>query len=155
MELLHLLKIKFQKPTCLVFHINRFEKLKDFYKPDFNALIKNIDILGFRNITAKENFESLYGNHFQTFIAASGVSKSFIEIGAKYHKTISQVTKFIYVGFLIERKHPVEVFQALCYSYEKDPFEMTYIGSGKEKIRIEEIYNSKECNGKLTWFYWI
>ena len=56
MEILYELKHKYHKPTCLVFHNNRFG-LKEKYGESYQRFLKGLDIIGFRNIGAKTDFE--------------------------------------------------------------------------------------------------
>ena len=59
LELLYMLKCKYDKPTCLVFHDNVFTSLSKKYGNDLKCLIDSLDIIGFRNETAKNNYEIL------------------------------------------------------------------------------------------------
>lgn len=151
LELLYMLKSQYRRPTCLVFHDNKFEGLQRFYAPNFKSYIENVDILGFRNETAMKNFAKLYGEPQRSFICASGVSKPFIEAGKNNEKTFGGIKSYVYVGALIERKHPVEVVSALCESYKDAPFEMIFIGDGKEKNNILETFNNTKSGGELNF----
>lgn len=151
LELLNLLKQHFHLPTCLVFHSNDFYYLNKLYSSDVKALINDIDLIGFRNITAQKNFEHIYGRTENTFIAASGVSKPFIEAGKLSDKSFSNISKFIYVGALMKRKFPIAFVEALSYAYKSEPFEITYIGNGAEKQNIQEAYNRLSCKGKIIF----
>lgn len=151
LELLYMLKSQYRRPTCLVFHDNKFEGLQRFYAPNFESYIENVDILGFRNVTAKKNFAKLYGEPQRFFICVSGVSKPFIEAGKNNRKTFGGIKSFVYVGALIERKHPVEVVSALCESYKDAPFEMIFIGDGKEKNNILETFSNTKSGGELNF----
>lgn len=151
LELLHALKEKYHRPTCLVYHSNRFSQLYNCYGKDTDAFVKDIDLVGFRNITAQANYEEQFGKPKHSFIAASGVSRPFIEAGRNDEKTISEVNSFVYVGGLINRKYPTTVITALSQAYQKDPFEITYIGEGDDKKQIQQRFDELGCKGKLTF----
>lgn len=151
LDILNLLKQQYHRPTCLVFHSNEFSYMYKLYAADTSTLLKNIDLIGFRNLTAQKNFESLYGKTRNAFIAASGVSKPFIDAGKLHDKSFSNITNFIYVGALMKRKYPISIVEALSRSYKDTPFEITYIGDGAEKQNIREAYKQLSCNGKLLF----
>jgi glycosyltransferase involved in cell wall biosynthesis len=151
LELLHLLKTKYHRPTCLVYHNNQFSHLFGCYGNDTETLIKDIDLVGFRNTTAQETYEKLFEKPTHSFIAASGVSKPFIEAGQTFEKEIKTVNKFVYVGALIHRKFPVTVIEALHQTFQDQPFEITYIGEGAEKKLVQQRFDGTGCKGKLTF----
>lgn len=151
LELLYALKEKYHRPTCLVYHSNQFSQLYNCYGKDTDVLVKDIDLVGFRSITAQANYEERFGKLKHLFIAASGVSRPFIEAGINDEKTINEVKSFVYVGALINRKYPSTVITALSQAYQKDPFEITYIGEGDDKKQIQQRFDELGCNGKLSF----
>jgi glycosyltransferase involved in cell wall biosynthesis len=151
LDLLHLLKAKYHRPICLVYHNNQFLQLMDCYGNEIMDLVNEVDLVGFRNITAQSAYEKLFGKPMRSFIAASGVSKPFIEAGETFDKDIKDVRRFLYVGTLINRKHPVAVVEALHHSFQQEQFEITYIGEGNEKNHVQQRFDELACNGKLTF----
>lgn len=151
LELLNLLKEKFKKPVCLVYHCNEFSYLSKLYGSRTELLVNGIDLVGFRNITAQLNYESLFGKPKHSFICASGVSRQFVEAGRHYTHPFGTVHKFTFVGGLISRKHPVAVIEALALSYKDEPFKITYIGDGNEKEHIQNVFDECHCAGNLTF----
>ena len=151
LQLLHLLKAKYNRPTCLVYHNNQFSKLYDCYGNDIEDLVKDIDLVGFRNITAQAAYEKQFGAPSRSFIAASGVSKPFIAAGQAFEKEIKEIKRFVYVGSLIHRKYPVTVIESLYQSFQQMPFEITYIGDGDDKKKIQQRFDDLKCNGTLTF----
>lgn len=149
LELLNLLKAKYNRPVCLVYHNNAFTHLNKTYDGDAEVLTRNIDLVGFRNITARNEYIKLYGIPANSFIAASGVSKPFIEAGRSFERKIDTISKFVFVGSLIGRKYPSSVIEALVKSYQKEPFEMVFIGEGNEKKHIQQVFNENSCAGTL------
>ena len=151
LELLHALKEKYHRPTCLVYHNNQFAQLYDRYKNDVEVLVKGIDLVGFRNNTAQTVYEKQFGRPTHSFIAASGVSSPFIEAGTHEEKEIKEVKHFVYIGALIKRKYPSTVITALSQAYKDASFEVTYIGEGDEKKQIQKRFNELGCKGKLSF----
>lgn len=151
LELLYSLKKEYNVPTCLVFHDNNLFRLADFYGKDFYTMTAALDLVGFRNQTAKNSYFKLIGKSTHSFIAASGVSSPFLEAGKGKGKTFERVDHFIYVGTLISRKYPTEIVEALSKSFGEDPFNMTYIGEGEERHHIEQTYEHLSCKGSLSF----
>ena len=150
LELLQLLKVKYNRPSCLVFHCNHFGHLINRYGRDTDVLLNVVDLVGFRNIPAQVSYESLFGRPAHSFVVPSGVSKPFIIAGEEFEKGISDVRKFIYVGSLVRRKNPVTVVESLSQSFGRDYFEITYVGEGDEQRRIQKRFKELGCNGVLT-----
>ena len=151
LDLLKLLKEKYHRPTCLVYHSNQFSQLCRCYGEDTEALVKDIDLVGFRNITALAAYEKIFGKPGRSFIAASGVSRPFIEAGKTFEKEIKKVEDFVYVGSLIHRKYPVTVIEALHQSYKQQPFSVTYIGEGDDIKMVQQRFDALGCRGRLTF----
>ena len=151
LELLQMLKAKYHRPTSLVYHDNRFTHLYGCYGEMTDGLVNDVDLVGFRNVTARAAYEKLFGKPASSFIAASGVSKAFIEAGRAFEREIKEVNRFVYVGALIRRKHPVTVIESLYQSYRQKPFEMTYIGEGDDRKLVQQRFDALGCNGKLTF----
>ncbi len=151
LELLHALKEKYHRPTCLVYHSNEFTQLCNCYGKEVDVLVKDIDLVGFRNITSQTAYERLFGKPRHSFIAASGVSRPFIEAGKNFEKEIETIKRFVYVGALINRKYPSTVITALSQAYQNEPFEITYIGEGDDKKQIQQRFDELRCKGKLTF----
>ena len=151
LELLFLLKERYHRPTCLVYHSNQFSQLYSCYGNGTVRLVKDINLVGFRNITAQADYEKQFGLAKRSFIAASGVSKPFIEAGKTFEKEIVEVDKFVYVGSLIHRKYPVTVIESLHQSFQQKPFEITYIGEGDDQKLVQQRFDDLHCKGRLTF----
>lgn len=151
LELLDVLKKEFGKKTCLVLHSNnpRFERL---YGETGIQMLNDLDAIGFRSMIAKRNYEKSYGSPEHSFIAASGVSESFIRAGIGINKIVEHpIQNFVFVGSLIERKYPSAVVTALSRVYPNGDFTMTYIGDGAERSNIEEEYQKLGRIGTLKF----
>lgn len=149
LELLDMLKKRFHKPTCLVFHSNDFN-IDAKYGEEGRRMLMNLDVIGFRSMIGQRNFEAKYGNPKHSFMASSGVSEAFLLAGNHVQKTVKQpIHNFVYVGSLIERKYPSLIVRALSEAYTDGDFSMTFIGDGAEKSVIEEEYLKTGSRGEL------
>ena len=151
LELLKLLKEKYGRPTCLVYHFNTFDNLFEIYGEETELLVRNVDLVGFRNITAQEEYERLFGTPRNSFICASGVSRPFIDAGNSMEHPIVCVKNYSFVGSLIKRKYPAAVVEALVKAYGDDSFNITFIGEGDEQKHISEIFADHQCKGRLIF----
>ena len=151
LELLHLLKESFHRPTCIVYHSNQFAQLFGLYGKETISLVNDIDLVGFRNTTAQADYERHFGKPSHSFIAASGVSRPFLEAGLCYAKDIRKVERFAYVGALISRKYPTIIISALSQSFPNEPFEITYVGEGDARQQIVHLFEKNKCQGKLVF----
>lgn len=148
LDVLPVLKSKYGVPTCLVLHNNEFF-LEKTYGKDLYGLLSQIDIIGFRNISAKLQFENKYGTIDKSFIAYSGVSDSFLKAGEGYMPDFSNgVQNYMYVGILLKRKYPAEILESLEHVYGDENFSLTYAGDGE--CRNEIIDTHKKHNNKGT-----
>lgn len=151
LEILCALKQKYGKPICLVLHSNKFD-FEGLYGSEARSLLAQLDVVGFRNKAAENDFVKKYGEPKKSFIAYSGVSEVFLNAGAENTKTFtSPVRNYIFVGSLINRKYPTEIVTALSRAYPEGIFSMTYIGDGADKARIEEEYKKQGEKGTLTF----
>ena len=150
LEVLHHLKAFFHKPTALVFHSNCFS-LEKTYREDTISLLKDLDVIGFRNNASQKDFENKYFVPKNTFIAYSGVSEVFLKAGEHFQKHFSDsMNQLIYVGLLINRKYPLNILTASTNVY-KDDFHLTYVGDGAEKATILSEYAANGKIGKIDF----
>lgn len=138
LEVLSELKKYYNVKNALVLHTNNYD-LESHYGVDLDSLISNIDVLGFRNKSALEDYKSKCINYKPTFIASSGVSPEFIEAGNCYRPDYSKpITSYVYVGSLIARKHPAAVVKSLNMVNPDVKTSVTFVGDGAEKTDIEQ-----------------
>lgn len=119
-------------PTCMVSH-GDFSKY-DVRFHNYKELISSYDLWGFRSEALKEKFETKYGKVKNSFMCYSGIPKDYIidNISRKY----VHVSKFVFIGELIERKKPVAILESLHRVFGETGFHLTYIGDGPEKKNI-------------------
>jgi len=151
LELLCALKKEFNKPACLVLHSNKFD-FERLYGEEATTMLRQMDVIGFRNIAAQRDFESKYGKPKKSFIAYSGVSEAFLNAGASTEKNFTApVRNFVFVGSLINRKYPTEILTALSKAYPDGDFSMTYIGDGADKEKIEAEHKRLHSKGTIAF----
>lgn len=95
--------------------------------------LKYTDFMGYRSYPIKGAFEKIYGEK-PCFMCFSGVPESFVSSPRKYSD--KHVYNFVYVGSLIERKHPVSLLYALNEALGDKSFKLTYVGNGKQEKNI-------------------
>lgn len=137
LELVNLLKETYTAKTCIVVHGNN-TNIKKFYKNNFNCLIDNIDIWGYRSNEIRKKFENNYGIRPKSFICYSGIPEGFL-INPKAKLCSNEMKNFIYVGALIKRKNPTALLYALDKAYPDKNFSLTIIGDGEEKRKMIKI----------------
>lgn len=151
LDFLQRLKAKYNKPTAIVLHENKFT-LKERYGEKVIEMLTSIDYIGFRNNASQKDFEQRYFKPKNAFIAYSGVSQAFIEAGKdSYPSFETPIRDFVYVGSLIARKYPKEILSSLYDSYESDDFHITYVGDGNEKANIETIAKDLSVSEKVSF----
>ena len=149
LELLNMLRAKYPSArNALVLHNTR-STLRRSYGDKLQQLFKNIDIVGFRNETESERFSRMYFKPRKTFIAYSGVSSLFID-NAQTKQFDNGIHNYIYVGALIERKHPREVLQAVSSAYAEKDFRLTFVGQGHERTAIESYSRKAGIDGNVV-----
>lgn len=149
LELLYALKQRFNKPTCLVLHSNKFN-FERLFGSNAKEMLAQMDVIGFRNEAAQADFELKYGNPKSSFLAYSGVSETFLDVGKSVQKTFNKpIRNFVFVGSLIARKHPKEIITALNRAYPDGDYKITYIGDGAEKEQIEKEYAQSDSKGEV------
>lgn len=145
-EIISKLKKVFHVPTTLVFHGNGVE-LKKLYPRQYEELLSDIDLFGFRCKANKEAFEKWYDKPLKKwFYCYSGIPEIFIE--NKIKRDFLYVRNYIYVGTLIKRKYPEKILPALLKNYPDKDFVMNYIGEGDERVVLSkevEKHKLEEC----------
>ena len=150
LEILIALKEIFHKPICLVFHDNIFH-LEKKYGKNLKAMLEKLDFVGFRNQASLKDYENKYGKPHHSFIACSGVARSFLKAGETYSPNFEcGITNFIFVGSLIARKYPKANLQALLNNYPDKNFSITYIGDGDEKNSIIDEANKNNAQSCIN-----
>ena len=128
------LKEYYHVPCALVMHDDGFD-FRDIYKGELDKIFREIDCWGFRSYPIKRSFEKQFGAQPKSFMSFSGVPDKYIN--TQTGRVFNQINKFLFVGLLLKRKHPLELVQALDRSEIKD-FTLDIVGQGDEANAIKE-----------------
>lgn len=146
-EVIPAINERYHAKTCMVSH-GVSKKTKARY-PDYQKLLNSYDLWGFRAQPIKERFVKTFGQPKRTFYCLSGIPKGFIaEINP--HDYNKALTSFVYVGDLIERKHPDALLKAIPQACDNH-FSITYIGEGPEKTNLDAIIRADRLEGKVAF----
>lgn len=114
-----------------------------------NANYVNIDIWGFRSEPIKQSFENKIGICLDSYMCYSGVPKMFLKEHPIKKFDDGPIEKYVYVGNLIKRKHPLELAKALskiCSDYS-----LCYVGDGAEKRTIIKYAQEQDVLDRLVF----
>ncbi len=138
-EIMMALKRYYNVPTCLVMH-DAGNDFLTIYKDEYKNMLAQIDILGYRSDAIKRKFEAKFGVHDKWFYCYSGIPKELCDYDVA-EKSFFNISKFIFVGMLIPRKHPITLLNALRESNITN-YHLYYIGNGKQQEDIKKLINS-------------
>ena len=144
--LLNELKSIYNCPVTLVLH-DGGEPFR--YYANSQELIDNIDLWGYRSESIKNTFEENYGKRRNSFRCYSGIPEIFLE--SVPQRTWKEVNKFIYVGMLIERKHPDKVISAVDSVYGDKKYHISIIGDGGMKLELQKMCSNKKCDDMVEF----
>ncbi len=148
LEILNLIKKAFPgKKTVLVLH-SIVRDLNSIYSNSLHSLFDKIDVVGFRSSQARAVFQEKYFIPKHTFVASSGISEDFVYNSKEKYFTYG-VRSFVFVGSLIQRKHPRMVLSAVSAIYVDEPYKVTYIGDGDESRLIRSDYEHLKYKGNI------
>ena len=129
LEIMHNLKAIYHVPTCFVAH-DTGEDLKGIYKNEAKSYIEETDLLGYRWDSIKRKFETCFNcSEKLSFQCYSGIPTKYVEV---IKRNIKERNSIIFVGSLIERKHPLTILTASNKVFETDGSKITYIGTGPQ-----------------------
>lgn len=149
-EMVNMLKEEYfpKATTCVVVH-KQVSRMFGFMKGDYHGQLKKVDVIGYRSLPLKREFEEFTGyipKH--QFMCYSGIPSHFL--GRKdlcdIHKPI---IRFIYVGSFIRRKFPEKLLLAIKECGLQD-FRLDYVGDGANRPIIESIIKENGWGEKVT-----
>lgn len=145
------LKKKYHSKAAIVVHYQgiSIEKVYRDIKKNNSNLIDAIDYWGYRSKPIQDYFEKVFGSKENHFFCYSGVPSFFFNEELK-PKDFSKLTKFIYVGALIERKHPLAVLEGIHKADGRD-FSLAYIGVGKQQEKIQSYIKKESLQSNVTF----
>ena len=139
LEIISKLKKHYPKTkTSIVLH-EKPEIIKETYPKDYLTYFKDIDIWGFRFKPLKENFETIFGHNYKTFICHSGVPQGYVFSSTTNKKFENKIQKFCYVGMLIPLKRVCDIITALHQAFPLKDFELMIVGEGMERKNLEKL----------------
>ena len=149
-EIVANLKKKYNAKAAISVHYQgiSIEKVYNDLMKNGPELIEAIDTWGYRSKPIQNYFEKVFGSKNNHFYCYSGVPSFFFGKDFK-SKDFSKLTQFIYVGALIERKHPLAVLEALHKADGRD-FSLAYIGVGKQQEKIQSYIESNSLQHNVT-----
>lgn len=137
------LKRIYKCKTSIVFH-NPLRKVPSY----FLDAILDCDHIGFRNQALCKQFNIQFPSLSNTFICPSGIPRQFFYDNAERKHASDTVTKFIYIGTLIKRKHPIAVLEALLQSHKL--FSLSIIGDGSERKQLDRIIEEHKLSEQVV-----
>lgn len=144
------LKERYGVPTALTLHDSGKGIKKE---TNWKKLIASIDLWGFRSEEIKRSFTSQFGNVERCFICRSGVPFYYTQNGPQ--RDFSRIGRFVFVGYLLQRKYPDVVIDALTAVYRNNSFSYNIVGDGelapllKKKIQREKLESKVSLLGRL------
>lgn len=152
-QLLSLLKKKYECKTSLVFHGADYISRGSYVQKNERHL-RNIDIFGARSDAISKKVQDILSLPYQPFICYSGIPKEFIEDGledkvAKLND--DKILEFLYVGRLIKRKNIDSIIKALKKVYGEDKFILNIIGTGDCESKLRELAIQLQVEDRVTF----
>lgn len=134
--------------TAIVMH-GDIGIMQRVYGERLPALLKGIDIWGFRSKIVMESFESAVGKVENPFICYSGIPEQY-NTNKNQHNFRQPLRNFVYVGLMIERKYPEKVLEALETAYPNKEFHINYIGEGQQLNVIRQEIADKQLQQQVS-----
>lgn len=112
--------------------------------PNWRDLTSQIDLWGLRSVCMTEAFDKLMGAGAPRFICASGTPQSIVNPEADLMRWND---RYIYVGFLLDRKYPDVVIKTLPKVYGRDDYHLDVV----YVFGHFEYYDSSVHNTTAKW----
>lgn len=139
--------------TVIVMH-GDIKLAKKVYGDRLLGLCNKIDLWGFRSEPVRQLFERMIVPVKKSFICYSGIPGDYITTENK-HDFNKPLSRFVYVGEMIERKYPLQILDALHEAYPDGGYQITYVGDGdllnaiKKRVEQEKLCNNVTITGKI------
>lgn len=148
-------RIKTQFPdakTAVVFHEGS-ETISRIIGKNAEKRLNQIDVLGYRSLSIQRSIEQTYKLINKRFICYSGISSPFLKQETHLRKwEDAPLRSFLFVGRMVNYKHPYCIAEALYSIYQNKGFTMRYIGKdGTATKSTIEFVRNKEM-GKVVHF---
>ncbi len=143
LEVINSLKKTYNVPTAITLHGKERS-----YSEDTAKKLEAVDYVGYRCYPIGRCFEKLYGKK-PSFYCFSGVPQDYI---VDYTRDFTNgVHNFIYVGSLIDRKHPACLVPAISNVMKDEDYSIIFVGDGGQKSVIEKLAEQNGCKDKLVF----
>lgn len=118
--------------TTMVLHgdISRIKSFKDWER-----LVADVDIWGYRSLGIKESFERVYGQQSFSFRCFSGIPDYYTHDVPKRDGSFHD--RFVQVGILMGRKFPDKAIEAISSVYGNKEYSLVFVGEGAMKEELE------------------
>lgn len=134
--------------NCIVMH-GDIKIMKKVYGNRLPSLMENIDMWGFRNLQILREFEETVGKVNNPFMCYSGIPNQYIT-QQNTHNFTKPLSRFVYVGLMIDRKYPEKILEALEIAYPNNNYHLTYIGEGQQLNTIKNKVESNHIQKQVT-----
>lgn len=135
LEMMVRLKELYNCRACYVAHTPVVEFDNIYTLEQSKALIRKIDLIGFRSAHIRDVFCKRFNYTGPSFQCYSGIPGKYIP-SSSINRQFDTVSNFVFVGTLIKRKYPAEIVPALATAFGTDKFSISYIGKGAEVSKI-------------------
>jgi glycosyltransferase involved in cell wall biosynthesis len=113
--------------------------------------LEEFDSIGFRSLKIRNMYFDRFGQLSNYFMCYSGIHET--SIIPESTKIFSEnISKFIFVGNLIERKFPDVVLRALATSYKDEDFSLKIIGDGPMRSTLTYEIKTQKVQEKVKLF---
>lgn len=137
LQFIPLLKKKYPSAkTCLVPH-GLSDEFKLYSPEKYKEFFNSLDVLGFRSLAFKKDFEKNFGTEKPTFLCLSGIPEKYIEPVNRDFK--NGVKRFAFVGSLLELKNVDITLKALHKAMAGREYTFDIVGSGAENDKLHHI----------------
>ena len=146
LKIIAMLKSHFKSTCCYVAHsVNELEVLGN----EAERLLNKMDIIGFRSKHTGYLIQKRYSVAVPSFICYSGIPESLL--GERKEKQFTHFrNKIVFVGNLIANKNPTALIPAAATAFNGTPFEITFVGDGKESEKIRSIAAKYNCSSSIS-----
>lgn len=116
-----------------------------------NKLFKYVDAIGTRSKTLSEKLQKELNLNSTPYVCYSGVADEYIKESVPMpEKAEEPITRFIYTGLLIKRKHAETIIEALSKS-EFTNWHLDIVGNGDEEGNLKQLAKSLGVEKSVTF----
>ncbi len=147
-QLLEALRAYYTCPNGLVLH---GEGYVERYPEKMGKLLRQIDRIGCRSATLAAHVQQKLALENLPFVCYSGIPDGYVAQVAEMPLAEKEsVTRFLYVGELIERKHTDTVIRALADHTDR-PWTLDVVGVGDCRASLEALVETLAVKDRVTF----